>query len=324
MAGLGRQLSLARRGLTNIAANRPLCVSFEITHACNANCDHCHRGGPVDEDQASAEDFARIYKELAPPVIQVSGGEPLLRTDVLDIIRGIRQGGSVPYIILVTNGSLLTPEGVRQANEAGVDAYSISLDYPDERHDEFRMIPGLFRHLRDLIKSLEPEERKRVTLNCVVQSDNFREILPLARLASDWGVCMNYSPYTWMRTNDKNYVVPKDRLPELRQIFRDLLDYQEKHDMVKSNATFLNNIVVFFDDEGIPGCRAGERFLVVNPDGSLSPCGLITTDYPNRPQLMEGFSSTNSCTACNTSIRSWTEKPFSTFFSSIRPSTNSL
>jgi MoaA/NifB/PqqE/SkfB family radical SAM enzyme len=247
----------------------------------------------------------------------------MLRPDVLEIISGIRGGGSVPYIILVTNGSLLTPEGVRQANEAGVDAYSISLDYPDERHDEFRLVPGLFQHLEELVGSLEAEERKKITLNCVVQSDNFREVLPLARLASEWGVCINYSPYTWLRTDDRGYVVPKDQLPELKQVFRELLEYQEEHDMVKSNATFLNNIVAFFDDQGIPRCRAGERFLVVNPDGTLSPCGLITMDFPNRAQLIQSFSKTNTCTACNTSIRSWTERPFSMFFSSIRPSTNS-
>ncbi len=324
MAGIGRQLSIAKRGISNLIVTRPLCVSFEITHACNADCDHCHRGGPVEEDLASAEDFARIYRELTPPVIQVSGGEPMLRKDVLDIIRGVQQPDDTPYIILVTNGSLLTPEAISQTIEAGVDAYSISLDYPDERHDEFRMIPGLFQHLKDLIASVTPDQRKRITLNAVVQSDNFRELLPLAKLATEWGVCLNYSPYTWLRTGDRNYVVPKDQLPELRQIFNDILEYQETHDVVKSNATFLNNIVAFFDDKGIPGCRAGERFLVVNPDGSLSPCGLITTDYPNRVKLIEGFSKGNTCTACNTSIRSWTERPFSMFFSSIRPSTNSL
>ena len=203
MAGLGRQLSIAKRGVSNIFANLPLCVSFEITHACNANCDHCHRGGPVEENRASAEDFARIYRQLKPPVVQVSGGEPMLRDDVLDIIRGVQQPDGTPYIILVTNGSLLTPESIRQTIEAGVDAYSISLDYPDERHDEFRMIPGLFNHLKDLIGSIAPEERQKITLNCVVQSDNFRELLPLAQLASEWGVCLNYSPYTWLRTGDK-------------------------------------------------------------------------------------------------------------------------
>jgi len=323
MAGTGRLFSLTKRGFTNLLSSRPLCVSFEITHACNAQCQHCHRGGPVEEELASAAELGRVYRELSPPVIQISGGEPLLRDDVLDIIKALGQPDGTPYTILVTNGSLLTTEGFRQTNEAGVDAYSISLDYPDDRHDEFRMIPGLFDHLRELILSLTPPERRMVTLNCVVQSDNFRDVLPLASLALDWGVSMNFSPYTWLRTDDRGFVVAKDDLPELQEIFGKLLEFQKEHDTVKSNATFLNNIVAFFDDKGIPGCRAGERFLVVNPDGTLSPCGLITTAYPTRDHLREGFVKANTCTACNTSIRSWTERPFSMFFSNIRPSMRS-
>ncbi len=320
MAGTGRLISLTKRGFGNLFKKKPLCVSFEITHACNARCQHCHRGGPVDENLASPEDFARIFQELSPPVIQVSGGEPLLREDVLEVIRAIKQPNGLPYTILVTNGSLLTPDGFRQANEAGVDAYSISLDYPDDRHDEFRMIPGLFDHIKDLVGSLTPAERRMITLNCVIQSDNFRDLQALAALALEWGISMNYSPYTWLRTHDKGYVVAKEDLPELREIIRGLLEFQQRHGTVKANATFLNNIVAFFDDKGIPGCRAGERFLVVNPDGTLSPCGLITTDFADREKMREGFVKTNTCTACNTSIRSWTERPFSMFFSNIRPS----
>jgi MoaA/NifB/PqqE/SkfB family radical SAM enzyme len=320
MPETGRLLSLTKRGLTNILTNRPLCVSFEITHACNAQCRHCHRGGPVEEELASPEEFARIFQELSPPVIQVSGGEPLLREDVLDVMKALRQPDGAPYMILVTNASLLTADGFRQANEVGVDTYSISLDYPDDRHDEFRMLPGLFDHIKDLIGSLTPAERRMITLNCVIQSDNFREVPALASLAKEWGVSMNYSPYTWLRTQDKGFVVAKEDLPELREIFRELLESQRRHDTVKPSASFFDNMVAFFDDQGIPGCRAGERFLVVNPDGTLSPCGLITTDYPTLAHMREGFVKTNRCTACNTSIRSWTERPFSMFFSKIRPS----
>lgn len=323
MAGMGRTYSLIRHGMKNLITKRPLCVSFEITHACNCNCRHCHRGGPVDEDRASPEEFGRIFRELWPPVVQISGGEPLIREDALEIISTLRQKDGTPYTILVTNGSLLTPEGVKQANEAGVDAYSISLDYPDDRHDEFRVMPGLFDHLKELIASLTPEEREKITLNCVVQSENFRDVMAMARLGKEWGVSFNFSPYTWLRTHDKNYVPRKEDLPELREIFRELLEFQHKHGAVKTNATFLDNIVAFFDGEGTPGCRAGERFLVVNPDGTLSPCGLITMDFPDRRALIEGYTRTNTCTACNTSIRSWTERPFSMFFSEIRPSSGS-
>lgn len=320
MAGTGRLFSLTKRGFSNLVANRPLCVSFEITHSCNAQCQHCHRGGPVEEDLASAAELGQVYRDLSPPVVQVSGGEPLLRDDALDVVRALRQPDGTPYIILVTNGSLLTPEVFRQANQAGVDAYSISLDYPDDRHDEFRVIPGLFAHLEGFIGSLTPEEKCKITLNCVIQSDNFREVLPLASLALEWGVSVNYSPYTWLRTDDQEFVVPKEQLPELGGIFRDLQAFQRRHGAVKSSPTFLNNIVRFFDDREIPGCRAGERFLVVNPDGTLSPCGLIIKDYPDQAAMREDFVKTNTCTACNTSIRSWTERPFSMFFSSIRPS----
>jgi len=323
MAGSRRLYSLTKRGFGNMFSKKPLCVSFEITHACNAQCQHCHRGGPVDENRASPEDFARIYRELTPPTLQVSGGEPLLRDDVLDIIRALRQPDGTPYIILVSNASLLTPEGFRQANAAGVDAYSLSLDYPDDRHDEFRMIPGLFDHIKDLIGALTPAERRMITLNCVIQSDNFRDAPALAALAKEWGVCMNYSPYTWLRTQDKGFVVAKEDLPELREIFRGLLEFQRRHGTVKPTASFLDNMVAFFDDKGIPGCRAGERFMVVNPDGTLSPCGLIITDFPNLEAMKEGFVKDNSCTACNTSIRSWTERPLSMFFSTMRPSIGS-
>jgi MoaA/NifB/PqqE/SkfB family radical SAM enzyme len=275
----------------------------------------------VSESLASPEELAGIYQELRPPVVQISGGEPLLRDDVLEIIRAIKEPNLTPFVILVTNGSLLTVDGISQTRAAGVDAYSISLDYPDQRHDEFRMIPGLFAHLEELIAQTTPGERRLITLNCVVQSDNFREVLPLARLAHAWGVAVNFSPYTWLRTDDREYVVPKRDLPELKKIFRELLDFQRAHDTVKAHATFLNNIVGFFENGGIGDCRAGERFLNVNPDGTLSPCGLITTDFANQKEMREGFSAGNACTHCNTSIRAWSESPFSMLFSSIRPKT---
>lgn len=320
MAGIGELLPLIGQGVSNLFTQKPLCVSFEITHSCNAQCDHCHRGGPVDQPLASAEDFGRIFRELSPPTVQISGGEPMLRDDVLDIIAAMQQPNGLPYTIMVSNGSLLTPEAFRQLNATGVDAYSISLDYPDERHDEFRTLPGLFGHLRDFIAELEPKERCMITLNCVVQSDNWREALPLANLAKDWGVNMNYSPYTWLRTDDKSYVVPKEDLPELREIYKELLAFQKQYGVVNSNETFLNNIVSFFESTGMPNCKAGKRFMVVNPDGTMSPCGLIITDYPTQAALIEGFSNGNDCTMCNTSIRAWTERPFATLFSNIRSS----
>jgi len=66
----------------------------------------------------------------------------------------------------------------------------------------------------------------------------------------------------------------------------------------------------FFEEETLPDCRAGERFIVVNPDGTLSPCGLIMTHFASQAEVVRSFSRTNTCTACNTCIRASTEHPF--------------
>jgi len=304
-----RTLYLAKLGILNYFINRPLCVSFEITHSCNAKCRHCHRGGPVSEHRATPQRFGEICRELRPIVVQVSGGEPLLRKDVEKVIEALKQHDGTPYIILVTNASLLTEEKFYHLREVGVDVYSISLDYPDERHDEFRNIPGLFQHIKTLIGKLDPVKYKTITLSSVVQRDNYREMLRMAELAREWNVTINFSPYTWLRTNDKGYMIPKNELPEFIAIIKKLIDFKRKYKTVRTTDSFFYDMVKFFKDESIPNCRAGERFFVINPDGTFSPCGLIITGYHSWNELKEGFTKNNTCTFCHTCIRSSTEKP---------------
>lgn len=310
MRKLRRTATLLRRGVSNLVATRPLCVSFEITHNCNARCDHCHRGEKLREVRAPAERFGERYRELRPPVVQISGGEPLTRGDVEDVIRAIRQPDGLPYIILVTNGSLLRRERFFRLRGIGVDQFSVSLDFPDERHDRFRHIPGLFGRIRDFVLSLEPDDRRVITLNAVVMTRNVRDLTSLAALAREWGVHMNFSPYTWLRTGDRDLVLKGDDLREFEAIVGELVAFKRQYDTIRTSDAFLHDMIRFFHEETRPGCRAGERFLVVNPDATLSPCGLVMTTYQTRAELLEGFSETNACSGCNTCIRASTEHPF--------------
>jgi len=305
-----RTLSIVRRGVLNTIVKRPLCVSFEITHDCNARCRHCHRGGKADTERASPQRFGEMMAELKPPVVQVSGGEPLLRKDVEDVIEALKQPDGTPYIIFVTNASLLTVEKYHRLRERGVDVFSISFDFPDERHDEFRNIPGLFNHIKNLIAGIDSGKCKAVTLNCVVQRENYRDMVRMAELAREWGVEINFSPYTWLRTNDRSLMIPRESLPEFEGVIERLMDFRKRHGTVRTTASFFTDMVSFFRNESLPGCRAGERFLVVNPDGTLSPCGLIMTAHRTWDELKERFTRRNTCSFCNTSIRAGTEKPY--------------
>ena len=96
------------RGINNYGINKPLCVSFEVTLSCNANCRHCDNGGIIGgEERLGPEGYAHLYSLLNSPVIQISGGEPMLREDVTEIIRALKQSNGLPYIVFVTNAFLL-------------------------------------------------------------------------------------------------------------------------------------------------------------------------------------------------------------------------
>ena len=152
---LRESLRIIGRGSLNWLAERPIVVSFEVTDACTCYCKHCDHGGPRDESRnLQPADYRRYMEALRPCVVQVSGGEPLMRDDVVEIVRAIKGCGRLPYTILVSNWSLMTEEKYLELRAAGVDQFSVSLDFPDERHDDFRGYPGLYRHLEDLIPRL--------------------------------------------------------------------------------------------------------------------------------------------------------------------------
>src|SRR6185369_12136288 len=152
---LGESLRIIGRGSSNWLANRPIVVSFEVTDACTCWCKHCDHGGPRDESRnLKPADYRRYMEALRPCVVQVSGGEPLLRKDVVDVVRNIKQGARIPYILFMSNWSLMTEEKYLELREAGVDQFNVSLDFPDARHDDFRKLPGLYSRLENLVPRL--------------------------------------------------------------------------------------------------------------------------------------------------------------------------
>jgi len=303
--------SLAGRGIATYVLQRPWCASFELTHNCNARCHHCHRGEAVVETLAPPGRLLEVCRELRPLVAILSGGEPLLRRDLLEIARTLKTGCAPLRVFLNTNGALLTRARFDELVDAGVDEVLVSLDYPDERHDAFRAIPGLFGRIRALVDGLPPRERRRVVLTTVLHAANFREAMATARLALDWGVNVNFSAYTSLRTNDLSLMVVGEDVPAFAGVIEDLVAFKRAHGNVLTSDWVLRGMVRFFANGGRLGrCRAGERMVVVNPDGTLSPCGLLVRDYRTRRELLREFTARNSCTACYTSTRGNSERPF--------------
>ena len=304
-------IKLATRGIYNCVTNNPLVVSFEVTLSCNCNCLHCDLGGMIkDENQLQPRDYGNLVRLLKPPVVQISGGEPLLRKDIADIVKAIKQPNGLPYLILVTNGVLLSENNYLDLHEAGVNQFSVSLDFPDERHDEFRRHRGLFRHLEETIPRLASFGYHNIILNSAITRANLRDILPLAQKARDWNVSISYSAYTPLRTGDKDYCInTREELKLLRQTIYELLELKKKTIHITNSKGVLLDTLKFFEQGYMPNCQAGKRFLVVMPDGSLVPCSLHRNKYSSQKEIIENFSRGNHCGGCYVAIRSYSEQP---------------
>jgi len=304
-------IELFTGGIRNYITNRPIVVSYEVTLSCNCNCLHCDLGGFIkDEKQITPEEYGDLTQRLKPLAAQISGGEPLLRKDVAAIVKAIKQAG-VKYAILVTNGVLLNESNYLQLREAGVDQFSVSLDFPDERHDEFRQRPGLYKRLEQTLPRLAKLGFRDIILNTAITQVNVREILPLAKKAAEWGVDMSYSAYTARRTGNKDYCLNNgEDLEILRHAINELIILKKQGTHLVNPELTLRDTIKFFEQKYMPNCKAGIRFLVVMPDGSLVPCSLQRTKYATREEMLEKFSRTNRCGDCYVAIRSYSEMSF--------------
>jgi MoaA/NifB/PqqE/SkfB family radical SAM enzyme len=307
-------LRIIGRGSLNWLAERPIVVSFEVTDACTCWCKHCDHGGPRDESRnLKPADYRRYLEALRPCVVQVSGGEPLMRDDVVDIVREIKGCGRPPYTILVSNWSQMTEEKYRALADAGIDQFSVSLDFPDERHDDFRVFPGLYRHLESLIPRLAKLGRDDIVLNSCITSQNVGEIGAIADKARAWGVNLCYSAYSARRTGCRDYFL---ETPEQLALLNRQLDRVEARrdatNWIVNSPSTLDATRRYFANKGTPGCKAGMRFLVVTAEGELQPCSMQFQRYKleDRARMVAEFTRSNRCDECYVSIRSYLDKSF--------------
>jgi MoaA/NifB/PqqE/SkfB family radical SAM enzyme/membrane protein YqaA with SNARE-associated domain len=304
-------IHVAMRSFLYLFLRKPICVALEVTHSCTANCHHCDKGGMVSDNMVSPDEFKRVIDAIKPPFIQIAGGEPLLREDLPEIVRKLHRPGRCPLLVVITNASLLTREKYRELRSAGVKQFSISLDFPDARHDGNRSIPGLFEHLNRLIPELVAEGNGDITVNCCITRDNYKHIKEMVALCRDWKAKMNFSVYTELRTHNKdlNLRHPEDT-EVLNRLVGELYADSELSAWILTSERVLRSYCRFFEN-GMkqPNCQAGYRFLVVNPDGQLTPCAmLIKTRYRTLTELVNRFSKNNTCDGCYISTRGSTEK----------------
>jgi AdoMet-dependent heme synthase len=166
---------------------KPRLIFWEVTKGCNLRCIHCRAtatelSSPTDLPTKKALDIIDQIADLANPILVLSGGEPLYRSDIYQLARYATDKGL--RVALATNGTLVTKEVARMIADAGVKRVSISLDGADAHtHDTFRGIPGAFEAALYGFRNLKAVGLS-VQINTTVarhNADQLPQVLELAR-----------------------------------------------------------------------------------------------------------------------------------------------
>lgn len=262
---------LLRGFLKSRIRKTPFMLSHLITKRCNLSCPFCLWRGD-SSGELSYDQIMEIYRKARGSgfeLLIIWGGEPLLRIDIGEIIKGAKKLGFLTGII--TNGELL----LERYNELvpALDYLFISLDAPCEEHDRIRGCPGLFKKIDRAITYIKKDKNApEVHLICVLSRDNLRFIEDMASYGSRRGV-----PIIFQALNEEDYS-PDSRRPgrvgsipepfEERWAISKLIELKGRGFPIRNSHAYLQYLI----DKRIFKCHYKKTVLRVDSGGEIFDC----------------------------------------------------
>jgi pyrroloquinoline quinone biosynthesis protein E len=263
-----------------MSAPRPFTLIAELSYRCPLHCPYCSNptdiGDPKYRRELETEDWLRTFRqarELGVIQLALTGGEPMLRRDLVELCAGARDAGL--YSSLITAGTLFTRERAEALKSAGLDHVQVSVQSPiPEENDR---IAGN----RSFEKKIASARVARaldfpLTINCVLHRQNLDHIEELLELTLDLGAqrleLANTQYYGWA-------VVNQDALmPSLEQLRRGEEAVARFRERVGPAVDVLWVLPDYYEDLPKP-CMGGwgRTALVVAPNGDVLPCQAAST-----------------------------------------------
>ncbi len=268
------------KGVVSLAKGkpRPIVTNFAITPKCPCNCWHCSFSHRSKNDILSLEKLKEAIsqvQDLGASVIGLTGGEPLLRDDLEEIIASIDKR-SMP--IFFTTGYKLTKERVRSLKQAGLKIPVISLDhYTAEIHDKGRRKEGIFDHALNAIRLFQ-DEGFYVAVSFVpdkpLVSDQ-KEIFKVIEFFKDIGI--NDMRLTSPILSGKLTCRPEEKLSQKN------IDTIFKIQKMCTRTKGYPNVFAydFFESKKYYGCGAGFNYMFIDSQGNVCPCDFTMLSFGN-------------------------------------------
>jgi len=269
-------------------------VAWEVTRRCNLSCAHCRASaerGPYP-GELTKEEGLRLLDEIASfskPVVILTGGEPLLREDILALARHGTERGL--RMVMAPNGTLIDEEKAAGIKASGIQRVSISLDgAAGETHDRFRRVAGAFSGALRGIKHLK-DAGVEFQINTTVTRANLEELPDILHLAVKLGAAAYHMFLLVPTGRGKELEGQAIQAAEYEKVLNWFYDQREKFP-VQLKATcapqYYRILRQRLKEEGrklnpqthgldamTRGCLGGIGFCFISHRGEVQPCGYL-------------------------------------------------
>ncbi len=267
MGRLARNYARLMRGQRRLLRG----VEFCVTYRCQLNCGHCLTKGLIEEQRAEMTKDKAIraiqdLSDLGALFVNLTGGEPLLREDLFEIIAEASRDRSL-LVTVASNSLLLDEDRARQLAAAGTAMVTLSLDGPDAAtHDERRGCPGAFDALVRAAMAVRSAGMELWFTTILTKEDALDgRALRTAKLARSLGgtltVNLSYAVGNWC---DRPALAGQEEEKAFAEVLR------LPHVRWEGSTNYLRQ-----------GCPAGTEKLYVTPYGEVMPCAVIQRSFGN-------------------------------------------
>lgn len=254
----------------------PADAVIAVTYRCDSRCNMCNIWQFPPGREMAPEDYRLIPSTLKD--VNLTGGEPFLREDIVEITGTIYERCRSPRIVISTNGFQhrrilhAAPSLMRIGRKIGI---AVSLDGIGETHDRIRGVDGGFEKVIETLKQLGKLGYRNVRVAFTAQRENVKHLGAVYDLSRQFGfqfttsVAQNSDFYF---STDENQKVEPDKL-------RDEMKYVMRKELLSLNPkrwlrAYFYSGVLQYNAKGsrVLGCRAGRDSFFLDPEGNIFPC----------------------------------------------------
>lgn len=254
----------------------PVEAIISVTNRCDARCSMCNIWRLDRDELLTAEDYRNLPKSLKN--VNITGGEALLRPDIVEIVHSVYESAGKPRIILATNGfrpekTVELIETIRKfAPDLGV---AVSLDGIEGHHDRMRGVPRAFSRAVQTLQGLIAAKVTDLRIGFTATAQNIEQLPLVHRLAQELGVEFTA---TIAQESETYYAIKGlEKVPDekVASAFGHLIDCNLRSFVVKDwfRAYFAQGVIHFSrHGKRMTACSAATDFFYLSPQGDIHPC----------------------------------------------------